>query len=85
MAAFELVKSRTGAEPDPEAAKSFSARALENGLIILSCGVYGNAIRIMVPLTVSEAVLDEGLAIIEKTLVEIARARSPVPESVAVF
>ena len=85
MAAFELVKSRTGAEPDADAAKSFTARAFENGLIILSCGVYGNAIRIMVPLTVSEAVLDEGLAMIEKTLVEIARAASPTHEPVAVY
>jgi 4-aminobutyrate aminotransferase/(S)-3-amino-2-methylpropionate transaminase len=36
--------------------------------------VYGNGIRIMVPLTVSDAVLDEGLGIIEKSLAEIAQA-----------
>jgi 4-aminobutyrate aminotransferase-like enzyme len=44
--------------------------------------VYSNGIRIMVPLTVTDAVLDEGLGIIEKTLIEIAQAtrlpRDPV-------
>ena len=82
MVAFELVKTRAGNEPDADAAKALTARALANGLIILSCGMYGNGIRIMVPLTVTDAVLDEGLGIIEKTLVEIAQAtqlpRDPV-------
>jgi 4-aminobutyrate aminotransferase/(S)-3-amino-2-methylpropionate transaminase len=74
MAAFDLVKTRAGNEPDADAAKALTARALANGLIILTCGVYGNGIRIMVPLTVSDAVLDEGLGIIEKSLAEIAQA-----------
>ena len=78
MAAFELVKTRGGNEPDAEAAKSLTVRALANGLIILTCGVYSNGIRIMVPLTATDAVLDEGLGIIEKTLVEIAQA-TPLP------
>lgn len=75
MAAFELVKARGGNEPDADAARAFTARALANGLVILSCGVFGNAIRIMVPLTASDAVLDEGLDIIERSLVEIAGER----------
>lgn len=74
MAAFELVKTRAANEPDADAAKAFTVRALANGLIILTCGVYGNGIRIMVPLTVTDAVLDEGLGIIEKSLAEIAQA-----------
>ena len=74
MAAFELVKTRAGNEPDADAAKALTVRALANGLIILSCGMYGNGIRIMVPLTVTDAVLDEGLGIIEKSLAEIAQA-----------
>ena len=36
----------------------------QRGLVLLSCGVYGNVIRILVPLTASDAVLDEGLAIL---------------------
>jgi 4-aminobutyrate aminotransferase/(S)-3-amino-2-methylpropionate transaminase len=72
MAAFELVKARGGNEPDADAAKALTARALANGLVLLTCGVYGNGIRIMVPVTVSDAVLDEGLDILERSLLEIA-------------
>ncbi|HWQ37165.1 MAG TPA: 4-aminobutyrate--2-oxoglutarate transaminase [Burkholderiales bacterium] len=76
MAAFELIKTRGGNEPDADAAKALTARALAHGLILLTCGVFGNAIRIMVPVTVSDAVLDEGLDIIERSLLEIADTRS---------
>lgn len=72
MAAFELVKIRGSNEPDADAARAFTARALANGLVILSCGVFGNAIRILVPVTASDALLDEGLDIVERSLVEIA-------------
>lgn len=61
MVAFDLVKSRGGHEPDGDAAKRVTARALENGLILLSCGIYAETIRILVPLTVDDALLDEGL------------------------
>jgi 4-aminobutyrate aminotransferase/(S)-3-amino-2-methylpropionate transaminase len=72
MAALELVKARGSNEPDADAAKALTARALANGLVLLTCGVYGNGIRIMVPVTVSDAVLDEGLGILERSLLEIA-------------
>ena len=42
--------------------------ALARGLVLLSCGSHGNVIRILVPLTVSDAVLDEGLAILAQSL-----------------
>lgn len=61
MVAFDLVKSRGSHEPDGDAAKRVTARALENGLILLSCGIYAETIRILVPLTVDDALLDEGL------------------------
>jgi 4-aminobutyrate aminotransferase/(S)-3-amino-2-methylpropionate transaminase len=68
MIAFDLVKARGGHEPDGDAARRVTARALENGLILLSCGIYGETIRILVPLTVSDAILDEGLDKLEKAL-----------------
>ena len=37
------------------------AAALQRGLLLLSCGSYGNVLRLMVPLTIEQAVLDEGL------------------------
>jgi 4-aminobutyrate aminotransferase len=76
MAAFELVKGKGGSEPDADAAKALTSRALANGLVLLTCGVYGNGIRIMVPVTVSDAVLDEGLDILERSLLEFADTAS---------
>ncbi len=66
MAAFELVDA--DGKPDPAATAALCARAREKGLILLSCGFYGNSIRILVPLTVSSEVLEEGLSIIEGAL-----------------
>ena len=44
------------------------AAALENGLILLSCGVHGNTIRILVPLTASDTLLDDGMDRLEHAL-----------------
>ncbi len=48
MIAFDLVKSRGTHDPDAAAAKRVTVRALENGLVLLSCGIYGETIRILV-------------------------------------
>ncbi len=61
MIAMELVKNGDPDEPDADAAKAMVAEAAKSGLILLSCGVRGNVIRILPPLTISDAVLDEGL------------------------
>ena len=68
MIAFDIVKERGGYEPDADKTKQVLARAREHGLILLSCGVNYNTIRLLVPLTVSDAVLDEGLAALELAL-----------------
>ena len=68
MVAFEVVKERGGFAPDPETTKLLTDRALKLGLIVLSCGVYGNVIRILVPLTASDAVIDEGMNILEQAM-----------------
>jgi 4-aminobutyrate aminotransferase/(S)-3-amino-2-methylpropionate transaminase len=68
MIAFDLVKTRGGNEPDPDMAKKVTARALESGLVLLSCGIYGETIRILVPLTASDALIGEGLDILETAL-----------------
>ena len=67
MIAFDVL-DRDGA-PDGTGAKRVCARALEAGLILLSCGQYGQAIRLLVPLTAGDAVIDEGLAMLEQALV----------------
>ena len=68
MIGFDIVKSRAGYEPDADAAKRVTQAALAEGLVLLSCGVFANAIRILVPLTVSDPVLDEGMQKLEAAL-----------------
>ena len=64
MVAIELFKNGDVKQPDADLAKRIAAEATARGLILLTCGTYGNVIRILVPLTASDAILDEGLAII---------------------
>ena len=71
MVAFELVAERNTHKPDPDATQALTSKALEHGLVLLSCGYHGNTIRILAPLTIADETLDEGLDIIEKSLVEI--------------
>ena len=66
MLAFDLVDAN--GKPDVETTNSLKAKAFEKGLLLASCGMYLNTIRIMVPLTVSDAVLDEALDIIKDAL-----------------
>lgn len=56
------------AEGDPMSARAVAARALEAGLVILTCGPTGQSIRILLPLTASDAIIDEGLDILESAL-----------------
>lgn len=75
MVAFELFRDRAHNEPDAELAKALVAAAAERGLILLSCGMYANVIRILVPLTASDALIDEGLEIIEQSLTALDTKR----------
>ncbi len=68
MVAMELCKNGDPAQPDAELTKALTAEATRRGLILLTCGTYGNVVRILVPLTASDAVLDEGLAIVADAL-----------------
>ena len=68
MFAFELIKPGTVNTPDDVATKALTAKAAELGLILLSCGVYANSIRVLVPITIEDAVLAEALVILEKAL-----------------
>ena len=67
MLALELT------EPTPDLAKAVTSAARDRGLVLLSCGIYGNVIRILVPLTIDDALLERGLDLLEESLGE-ARA-----------
>ncbi|MBZ9559920.1 MULTISPECIES: 4-aminobutyrate--2-oxoglutarate transaminase [unclassified Modicisalibacter] len=71
MAAFEFVDPASG-KPDPALTQAVCAKAREKGLILLSCGFYANTIRVLVPLTAPGEVVEEGLAIIEAAIAELA-------------
>jgi 4-aminobutyrate aminotransferase-like enzyme len=68
MFAFELIKPGTANTPDADAAKALTTKAAELGLILLSCGVYANSIRVLVPITVETEVLNEALDILTVAL-----------------
>jgi len=71
MVAIELCKNGDVHQPDADLAKRLSVEATQRGLILLTCGTYGNVVRILVPLTASDAIVDEGLAIIAASLAAI--------------
>jgi 4-aminobutyrate aminotransferase/(S)-3-amino-2-methylpropionate transaminase len=71
MAAFELVESKESRTPKPELAAAVTKKAKEKGLILLSCGMYGNTLRFLMPVTIEDDVLEEGLAIVEESLKEV--------------
>ncbi|HEY7003032.1 MAG TPA: 4-aminobutyrate--2-oxoglutarate transaminase [Gaiellaceae bacterium] len=70
MLALELVEDRKTKVPAPALATATTAAARDRGLILLSCGLYGNVIRILVPLVVSDEDLDRGLDLLEEALVD---------------
>jgi len=71
MVAIELCKNGELGQPDADLTKRLCAEATKRGLILLSCGTYGNVVRILVPLTASDALVDEGLAIIAASLTAV--------------
>jgi 4-aminobutyrate aminotransferase/(S)-3-amino-2-methylpropionate transaminase len=64
MVAMELVQDGDVNKPDADLTKALTAEAAKNGLLLLSCGVRGNVIRILTPLTIPFDHLEEGLGIL---------------------
>jgi 4-aminobutyrate aminotransferase/(S)-3-amino-2-methylpropionate transaminase len=75
MIAMELVKNRRADQPDADLTRALVQAAAARGLVILSCGVYGNVIRLLAPLTISEALLNEGLDVLEASLADVSGAQ----------
>jgi len=82
MRAIELVKSRDTREPAPEETKKISQYCYEHGLITITAGSYGNVIRLLVPLVISDDQMQEGLDILEEALTAVS-GKKVVPEAVA--
>jgi len=71
MIGLELVRDRETKEPAVEETKKIIQRCFEKDLILLSCGSFGNVIRILMPFVITDAQLEKGLAILEETLHEV--------------
>lgn len=69
MIGFDVVDS--AGNPDAVEAKRVTARALDQGLVVLTCGTHGAGLRLLAPLTASDAIIDEGLAILTQALVRV--------------
>jgi 4-aminobutyrate aminotransferase/(S)-3-amino-2-methylpropionate transaminase len=74
MQALELVGDRETKTPAGELAAVTTAAARERGLVLLSCGLYGNVLRILVPLVIDDDDLGRGLEILEESLVAASRS-----------
>lgn len=74
MIAFELMDKKTR-KPNAELVAKIVERAREKGLLLLSCGSYYNIMRILVPLTIDDADLDKGLAIIAECFAELDKTK----------
>jgi 4-aminobutyrate aminotransferase/(S)-3-amino-2-methylpropionate transaminase len=70
MQAIELVEDRETKAPAAGLTTETLVAARERGLIILACGLYGNVVRVLVPLVISDEDLERGLEILEEALVD---------------
>ncbi len=72
MRALELVEDGTSLTPDRARTERVLALAVRRGLLLLSAGLYGNVIRTLMPLTITDAELEEGLSVLESCLRDAA-------------
>jgi 4-aminobutyrate aminotransferase / (S)-3-amino-2-methylpropionate transaminase / 5-aminovalerate transaminase len=74
MLAIEFVRDRNTKEPDPDLAAGVVAAAAERGLLLLKSGIYSNCIRVLCPLVLTDAELEEALEVWEEALEHAAGA-----------
>jgi 4-aminobutyrate aminotransferase / (S)-3-amino-2-methylpropionate transaminase / 5-aminovalerate transaminase len=75
MVAIELVKSNDPNQPDADLTKKLIAACMDRGLFLISAGVYGNVIRVLSPLVISENLLRKGLNIMREELILLAKVQ----------
>jgi 4-aminobutyrate aminotransferase/(S)-3-amino-2-methylpropionate transaminase len=80
MVSVELVKNGAAHQPDADLTKALVKLAASKGLVILSCGLYGNVIRFLVPLTASDQLIDEGMKVFLESLADLTNV--PVKSAV---
>jgi 4-aminobutyrate aminotransferase/(S)-3-amino-2-methylpropionate transaminase len=73
MRALEFVRDRATKEPDKEAAGALARWCWERGLVVLTAGTHGSVVRLLAPLPITDEDLDEGLAVMEAGLEDLAK------------
>lgn len=72
MQAIELVRSREGREPADTETKQIVQYCYEHGLVVLSAGTFGNVVRLLMPLVISDEQFDEGLDVLEAAIAQVS-------------
>ncbi len=68
MTGVEFCHENDPHKPAADIANALKTEAAKRGLLLLNCGIYGNVLRVMVPLTISDEILNEGMDILEASL-----------------
>jgi 4-aminobutyrate aminotransferase / (S)-3-amino-2-methylpropionate transaminase / 5-aminovalerate transaminase len=79
MRALELVRPGTTREPAKEETERVLQHCFEHGLILVSAGSYGNVIRLLMPLVITDDQFDEGLQVLEGALMHVAESVETAP------
>jgi len=82
MQALELVQSRETREPASEDTKKITQYCYEHGVITISAGSYGNVIRLLMPLVITDAQMDEALDVLEDALASVCESKSQVAQTI---
>jgi 4-aminobutyrate aminotransferase/(S)-3-amino-2-methylpropionate transaminase len=81
MRAFELVRDRETRTPAEEETEAVLKYCWQHGLIILPAGTYGNVIRLLVPLVITDDQLDEGFSVLEAALASVSAQVAVAPRN----
>jgi 4-aminobutyrate aminotransferase/(S)-3-amino-2-methylpropionate transaminase len=82
MQALELVRSRHTRAPAEEETRRILQYCYEHGLIMITAGSYGNVIRLLVPLVITDSQMDEGLDVLESALATVGDTKGAVAQLV---
>jgi 4-aminobutyrate aminotransferase/(S)-3-amino-2-methylpropionate transaminase len=82
MQALEFVRSRATREPADEETKQIAQYCYEHGLVILTAGTYGNVIRLLMPLVITDAQMTEGLDVLESAIAAVSEKKGALAQLV---
>jgi 4-aminobutyrate aminotransferase/(S)-3-amino-2-methylpropionate transaminase len=80
MQALELVRSKSTRQPADEETRQVSQYCYEHGLVTISAGSYSNVIRLLMPLVLTDAEMDEALEVLEAALAHVAEKKGALAE-----